>query len=237
MEVVTVLRVLWRRRIALAVGCVFAVAVAVAVGRSPSAPGGLAKARVVVDTPQSQLVRDDPAGAQTLPWRATLAAMTLGTKAAREQMAREAEVPIGQLAVTDLELTFPPVPASLPRAATSAANTTTEPYVLTVYTDDVLPVVVIETAAPTRYKAARLAQAAIYALQTGVSPITTEEQQGLSVQQSGAVRSRTVPGAAGRKKMAAIAVVLIGLWVVALVTGPLLSGVRRTVRQTRAVGF
>jgi hypothetical protein len=235
MEIVTVLRIYWRRRKALGVGALVALLSALALGHSSVAPSGVAEVRVVFDTPQSQLVADDPRGADSLPWRATLAAMVLGTGPSRQVMAVDAEIPVDEIAVTDVELTVPSVPASLPRAAVEAAITTTQPYVVTVHTDDDLPVVSIATSAPTRTGAARLAQAAIHALQSGVSPVTTEELQGLSVQEVGPVEARQLPGGRGRKKAAVMAMGIFVLWCMALFLRPGLAGVTRTLRETRAV--
>ena len=173
MELVAFLRVLWRRRILVGVGAILAVAVGFAVGGSPVPPSGLAKADVIVDTPQSALAAAAPRGFDTFYWRATLLAMLLGTDPARQQIARVTGVPEDQIAVTDLELTAPTVPAALPVAAVQAATTTAEPYVLTVSTNDVLPVVSIQAAAPDRAGAARLAAAAVSALQTGAPPRDT----------------------------------------------------------------
>jgi len=237
MEVVALLRLLWRRRIPIAVGAVVAAAIAVTFGRSPGVSSGVAETRVVLDTPQSQLVTDDPRGAPTLAWRATLLAMLLGTDRVRAQLARETQISPDQLAVTDFELTAPSIPASLPRAAIEAANVTTEPYGLIVRTDGELPVVSMVTSAPDRAGAARLAQAAVRALQAGAPAQNTEELQGLTLQQAGPIEAREIPGGSGLVKMAALAVVLFGLWCTALIAGPLVAGIARTFSETRAAGF
>jgi hypothetical protein len=234
MEIVAVLRVLWRRRLLLAIGFVAAVALGMKLGRSPLPPSGFAKTRVVFDTPESQLVTGAPNGADSLPWRATLAAMLLGSDSARLDMSRALGIPAGQLDVTDLELTAPSVPASLPRAATTAADVLTAPYSLTVHTDDTLPVVGIEAAAPDRVAATRLAAAAVRVLQAGASSRDTREIQGLSVQPVGPIESRELPGASGRKKMAIVFVGVFGMWTVALLAGPLLRGIALTTRETQA---
>jgi hypothetical protein len=232
MEIANLLQLIWRRRVALASGYVVALALAVVVGKSPVAPSGVAKTRVVFDTHASQLVTGDPDGANTLPWRATVGAMLLGSDASREMIANELRIPQNQLAVTDLELTASPIPASLPRAAVTAANGTSAPYALTVTTDDWLPVVGIYAAAPSRDDAQRLAEAAVRALQAGAAPRDTEELQGLRISAVGTIQARAIPGGPGRKMMAVMFVGLAGLWTVLALTGPLLSGIARTVRRT-----
>ena len=234
MEVLAVLRVLWGRRLLILLGGVLSVAIAVGLGASPVPDRGLASTRVAVDTPRSQLVTDAPLGADSLPWRATLLATGLAAPPKRQQMASEAGIATKELGVVELELAAPPVPASLPRAAVRAAAVTTEPYVLAVRTDGVLPVVEIETYAPDRKRAARLAQAAVHALQSGASPQDTAERQGLSIERVTPLETHVMAGGSGRAKMAAIAVVLFGLWCAAFTVIPVLRSAWRTVAVARA---
>jgi hypothetical protein len=235
MEVVMVLRILWQRRRPLIAGFVLALVAALAVGRSPAPPSGVAEVRVVFDTPESQLVGDSPKGADSLSWRTSLAAMQIGTAESRARIARELGVPVNEIAITPLAFTAPAVPASLPKAAVKAANLTVEPYALTLQTDDVLPVVHLVAAAPTRVAAARLAEAGIYALQMGAYAVDTPDRQGLRVTPAGPVHAEDVPGASGRMRIAIVFVALCVLWTVALLVGPLLRGIKRTLRETGVV--
>jgi hypothetical protein len=234
MELMMLLRLLWQRRILVGVGAVVSVAVAIAMGHGATPASGLAKTGVVIDTTASQLVTDAPANAATLPWRATVLGMLLGIPGERAQMAREIGIPVDQLAVVDTELVAPTIPASLPRAAAEAAAGTTEPYVLTVHTDDALPIVWVEAAGPAPAAAARLAGAAVHALQAGASPRNTPELQGLSIHPVGATHLRAIPGGPGHKKLLALAVIVFALWIMALTAGPLLRGMARTIRADGA---
>jgi hypothetical protein len=236
MEVVPVLQLLWRRRRLVAVGAIVAIAIAVLMGGSATPPSAGASTRVTLDTPQSQLVTDAPLGSDSLPWRATLLATLLGTDTARERIAGEVGIETGQLALIELELMAPPVPASLPRAAIEAAGVITEPYVLAVHTDDVLPVVAIETSAPDRAGATALAQAAVHALQAGASPRDTEAVQGLRIARMTDIDVEVVPGSSGRTKTAGIAIVLFALWCAGLALIPAIRGAWRTVMVARAAG-
>ncbi len=236
MDLVGVLRLLWARRVLLAIGLVVAAAVAVVAGGSTVAPSGLAKTRVVLDTPRSQLVTDAPAGADSLPWRATMLASLAATNPARMRIAREIGIPTRDLAITDLELTAPVVPASLPRAASEAATALTQPYVVRVFTDDSLPIVSIEAIAANGAAASRLAEATVHELQSGASSRGTEEVQGLTVQELGPLQVRESPGGSGHKKMALIAVMLFGLWCACLLLGPPLRRALHTLRGTPALG-
>lgn len=216
MELVIFIRLLWRHRRQLAVGVVVALGFAVVLGGSPVPPSGLASTRVMVDTPRSELLANAPSGMDTLSWRTTLLAMLLGTARPRDQLARAMHVPVSQIAVIDGELTSPVKPATLPVAAIQAASSTTEHYVLTVGTDDTLPIIGVQASAPNRAGAARLAQAAVQVLQAGVSPQTTARVQGLSVRQVDPILAEEKPGSAGRTTMALSGVVVFVLWCIGL---------------------
>jgi len=227
MELIAFVRILRRRRIVIAIGAVLAVLIGITVGHSPVPNSGLAKTEVIVDTPQSQLTTSDPQGASTLSWRATLMGMLLRSDQAVRQIARETNVPPTEVGVSDVELTGPATVAPLPTAAIPTANTPA-PYELTVHTDDVLPIVWIQAKAPDRAGAARLAQAAVHALQAGTSPQTTSRLQGLKIQEVSPIVAREIPGGPGRKKMALIAGVFFLLWCLCATLGPALVRVRRT---------
>ena len=134
-----------------------------------------------MDTPDSSLVTGDPKGGDTLSWRATLLAMQLATDQSQRALAAKAGVPSSQLSVTDTELAGPTVLAPLPTAAAKAADSTAKPYAVTVGTDDTVPIITIQTAAPDRAGAVRFAQAAVSTLQAGASPKDTATLQGLRV--------------------------------------------------------
>jgi hypothetical protein len=232
-EVVFVLRLLWRRRLLVVLGLVVAVGLALKSGAGPATSGGTAEVRVVVDSPQSQLVTGDPRGADSLYWRATMLALLLGRDDHRRKLASATGVARDQVAVTDVVLTAPPVPASLPMSAATSANLASEPYTLTVSVDNELPIISLDASAPDRAGAVRLVQAAVRALQSGASPAYTPRLEGLSVQPVGAVVGRTIGGGPGHRKLAISVVALLLLWCTALVTGPLVRGMRRTRAQAR----
>jgi hypothetical protein len=212
MELVIFLRQLCRHRIALAAGFLASVAIAFALGGSPVAPTAYAGTRVLIDTPHSALLASAPHGLDTLYWRASLLAPLLGANPERDQIARESRIPVSQFAVIDQELTSPANPAALPLAATLAASGTTEPYVVRVDADNVLPIVDIQTSGPDRAGASRLAAAAVRALRSGASTQSTSQVQGLNITQVDPVTSVVVPGGAGHTTMAITAVFLFGLW-------------------------
>jgi hypothetical protein len=230
-------RLLTRRRLILALGLVVAIAAGYKLGHKPAAAGGIAKTRVVVDTPDSSLVAGAPKGADTLSWRATLLAMQLATDQSQRELAAKAGVPAGQLAVTDTELAAPTALAPLPTAAAKAADSTAKPYAVSVGTDDTLPIITIQTAAPDRAGAVRLAHAAIGTLQAGASPKDTTALQGLTFSTAGPIDARAVAGGGGTKQMVIMAVVVFGLWWVCMLIGPAIAGAKRTLREDRALGW
>jgi hypothetical protein len=215
-----ILRALWRQRIMVAVGAVLAIAFAVKAMGGAAASTGSAETRVVLDTPRSQLIDSAPAGADTLPWRATLLADLLGTAPSRRQIAGAARVPLAQLGVVAPDLLAPAVPASLPVAASDAAAPTPETYVVSAYADGVLPIISVTAQAPDRAASARLVQAAVGALQASAAPPTDHKLQGLIVRRVDPIKTHTIAGGHGRKKALIVAVVLFFAWCTAVAFAP-----------------
>jgi hypothetical protein len=234
MEVLRVASVLWRRRIALALGLLAVAGLWIAKGATPPASAGAAFTRVALDTPKSQLVDSAPAGAATLAWRASLLAHLVATDAVKRQVAARLRVPAQRLAVVDPTLAVPAVPASLPRAVADAAAVTGAPYVLSVYlADGSLPIVSIDAAAPDRGAAIRLARAAAGVLESESTSPRAPRMQQFVVQSIAPIHARTLQAGGGRMKTAAAAALLLGLWCAAVVCGPAL--VRRAPRPRRRV--
>src|SRR3954469_5706243 len=162
MEVLGLLAVLWRRRLALAIGAVAALAAGFAIGTSPPTSYGVGWARVVLDTPESQEVDTKPTGADTLPWRTSLLVHLLSSDRQKRDLAGRLGIPASDLAVIDPELTVPEATASLPTAAAKQAAIDPAKYVLTVYrSTDLLPMISIEGAAPDAARARRLVGATV----------------------------------------------------------------------------
>ena len=162
MELLPILRLIWRRRLLLGAGLVVAVVLALALGGPPPSANAVAWTRVNLDTPTSQLVESGPRGAETLPWRASLLVHLMATDATQRRLAERLHVRPDEVAVVDPELAQPSIPASIPTAASEAAAVTVAPYVLTVtLTNSLLPTISIEAAAPDGARARRLAAAAV----------------------------------------------------------------------------
>jgi hypothetical protein len=171
MEVLRLLEVLWRRRLVLAAGALVALAAAFAMGSAPPTSYGISWARVVLDTPESQEVDTNPAGADTLPWRASLLVHLLAGDRQKRALAQRLDIKASDLAVIDPGLSAPEATASLPSAAAKVAGIEPAPYALTVYrSTDLLAMISIEAAAPDAAKAARLVRAAIETLKSEGHP-------------------------------------------------------------------
>src|SRR3954467_2341371 len=159
MELVPVVRLLWRRRLPLAAGLLLAGVPAVVRRRTSAPSSGVASTRVSLDTPKSMLVDTTPAGGTRLLWRAARVAHLVAGDAGRRAVAARLGVPVGQLAVVDPELAVPGVPSSIPKSV-SEALVTPAPYVLSAaLPNGGLPIISIEAYAPTRRAAGRLARA------------------------------------------------------------------------------
>ena len=110
MEAVTILRELWRRRVLVAAVAFAAVLVGFLLSYRVGLPPeprqytvGVATARVLVDTPQSQVIKVDPKGSDTLGLRASVLANLMVEGEARAAIARRAGLKPRQLkAVSEL---------------------------------------------------------------------------------------------------------------------------------------
>ena len=172
MELVLVLRRLWRRRRLLGAGFIGAVAILVALGgTSPvTAKGGMASTSVALDTPKSELVDAAPAGADSLAWRASILAHLMATETLKKEIALRLGVRIDQVAVVDPAFLQPHVQTDTALAATKVALSVAAPYVLIAFLPtNTIPVVSIQAAALDRAGAGRLAEAAVAVLKAQAS--------------------------------------------------------------------
>jgi hypothetical protein len=164
MELVTILRNLWRWRTLVACAALVAVLVGTAVAYRISFPPrlesrkyevGVATARILVDTPSSQVVEVAPKGSDTLGVRANLLASLMVDGVVKTAIASRAGLrPEDLLGSTGDD----PPPPSRPRANLLTTR------VMTNTAGDQLPIIEISTQSPDAAGAARLANAAITGL-------------------------------------------------------------------------
>jgi hypothetical protein len=169
MESITILRELWRLRYIVALGGVLAIAIALMTAyRVSLAPPklesrqyhvGVASARMLIDTPDSQVVDLNPKGADTLSSRASLLANLMVSSPVKSIIARNAGIPADRLvAIAPAAPGGPTAPTPLSQRATEAAKAPGT-YLLTLQADETLPIISIDAQAPTANEAARLANA------------------------------------------------------------------------------
>jgi hypothetical protein len=235
MELLPILRLAWRRRFALGLGVVLALALGVLSARGAATRQGIASTRLVLDTPVSQLVDAAPKGAETLGWRTELLAELMTTRPARLQISHEARVSMQQLVVVNPTLNTPVLPTTLPRRAASVAVSSSAQSVLTVLADPTLPMVSLEASAPSRDAAARLAAAGASALRTVAAvPPDSPRTQPIVVQDAGSIRASDVASGAGKKQAAAVCMAVFLLWsAMVLVVPGALTRARRSVHRAR----
>jgi capsular polysaccharide biosynthesis protein len=170
MDTVTILRELWRVRLLVAIVALIALLAGTAVVFKISFPPklesrryevGVATARILVDTPSSQVVEVAPKGSDTLGVRANLLASLMVDGVIRSTIAQRAGLKPNQLIGTTDAATDQSGSSSTPTTRRSFVLKT---QVLTNTAGDELPIIEIDAQAPDRAHAARLASAAVSGL-------------------------------------------------------------------------
>lgn len=169
MEAVTILRELWHRRMSVGLVALAAILVGFLLAFRPGLPPesrqydvGIATARVLVDTPQSQVIKVDPKGSETLGLRANVLANLMVEGEAKAAIARRAGLqPKRLLAIADSELEPQTVSAKALRDPDINLLTT---RVVMNLDGEQLPIIEIETQAPNAARATALANATVTGL-------------------------------------------------------------------------
>jgi hypothetical protein len=176
------LRTLWRRRTLVALVAVFAVGVGYLLAFEASFPPksrsytvGQARARILVDTPDSQVVEVAPKGTETLGTRASLLANLMVEGEVKASIAARAGLPPKRL------IAFSQVGAD--PAAVSKLEGVSGPNLHSLMTSVVtnpdlveLPMIEVDTQAPTPQEAIVLARASIDGLRGYLSSRAASEQ-------------------------------------------------------------
>jgi hypothetical protein len=223
--------VLWKRRLVVAVGALATMALAVFLMRGASPSIGVASTAVMLDTPKSQVVDVEPVGADTMVLRAPLLADLAASDELRPQIASAMHIRDDQLVVTEPYLDAPPVDVPIARHALEAAAIRPEPYIVSLKVRSGLPIISVDTSAPTRAGAAQLAAVATDVLKKGAqNDWTRADLQAFRVESIGPVRALEVSTGSGKMMGAAAACVFFGIWCTAVVA---LSGLARARRRRR----
>jgi hypothetical protein len=213
METVTILRELSRHRLLVCLAAAAAILVGMLLSFKPSLPPqsrayevGVASARILVDTPRTQLVEVAPRGSEALGARASLLSALMTEGQVKAEIARRAGLEPKQLiASAEAEPTEMPTAGKPP----SELNLLTTRLV-TAVSGESLPMIEIEAQAPDAAQAGRLAGAAVTGLGAYLdSKAATEkvpDARRLSVAGLGAPQASTV--VRGPRRLVALAVAL-----------------------------
>lgn len=169
MELLSVLRVLARRPLLVALGLLAAAVAGVATGEALSAPAerrsAVARSEIQIDTPNSLLV-DLVAIDSALRAQTVLLADQLAGSEQRAAIAHAAGIAPARLTVLRADAALPPRVSPLATRAAEAAATARSAYVLTVSATTELPVISIRATGADSATVGRLAQAPTTVLQT-----------------------------------------------------------------------
>ena len=205
MGFVALLHVLWRRRIAVLVGLVAAVAIGV-VGikmKGPPTATTSVSSKVLIDTPQSLVVSAKAPGAPTIYQRARVIADLMPTESAEAEIARRA-----QLGVADEVAVLGPGVAAPPLVISGIAEQAAEvvrpiaPYLVSVEVTPGLPILTITAVGADR--------------DTAVARAAPGGGDSVKVETLGAP-TVAIKTSGGRKTIAAAALFLFGAWCLAVV--------------------
>jgi hypothetical protein len=248
MESIIILRELWRLRLLVILGALLALFCAVLVSYRVSLPSlklesrqyhvGIASARMLIDTPASQVVDLNPKGADTLNSRASLLANLMVSTPVKSIIARDAGVQPDRLiaiAPTAPGSGGPTVPTTLSQKA-SEASKTPGAYLLTLQSDETLPIISIDAQAPTAAAAARLANAATTGLRDYLRSVAGAQNlpAGRQIVVSGLGGAQAADQVRGPRKLFAIAafIFVFGFACFAII---MISGIARGWRRAAAL--
>lgn len=230
MGLVGLLRVLWRRRIAVTVGALLASGIAVAgIQRDGAAPSASSVTKLLIDTPDSLVADARAPGARTIDARARLVASLLADDDAKAAIVRRAGLRPSEVAVAGPGAAAPPeVITPLAEEAIRAAMPA-RAYLVSVEVEPDLPIVSIDANAPDRNQAAQLGRAAVDALRS-VARGAPGGGGSVAIRQLGRPLIVNKAAAGGKVKAVAGALALLSLWCLACVVAD------RAIRRRRLRG-
>lgn len=209
MGLVGLFRVLWRRRILVAVGALLAIAAAVVgVQRGAgAAPTASSLTKVLIDTPQSLVADAQAHGAGTIYTRARLVGGLIVDDEAKAEIARRAGLQPSELAILGPGAAAPPtIVTPLAEQAITVAKPT-QPYLVSVEVAPDLPILSIDANAPDRDRAVKLGKAAVDTLST-VAQAAPGGGGSVAIEQLGKPLIATKAAASGKAKALGGALVL-----------------------------
>jgi hypothetical protein len=225
MEAVTILRELWRRRVLVALVAFAAVLVgfvlAYRVGFPPEPRKyevGLATARVLVDTPQSQVVKVDPRGSDTLGLRASVLANLMVEGEAKDAIARRAGLKPKKLKAVSASATTVDESGSAPQPVSTAFPDDPDVHMIRTRVianpdGEQLPIIETDVQAPDAASATKLANATITGLtdyldKRAAADEDVDERRRLRVSGLGSAQATVAARGPGRAVAVAAAIVI-----------------------------
>jgi capsular polysaccharide biosynthesis protein len=185
MDLITILRALWRGRLLVVLATFVAVlaGLVVAYRVTPGLPPklesrqyqvALGTVNVLVDTPDSQVIDLSPTGADAVSTRATLLASLISTSPIKDEISRRVGIPSDRLVVLGPQAGEAPASPSGTKAAVAADGRRAN--IISIRTDETLPVISIDTQAPTGEEAIRLANGAAAGLQDYLATVVRSQK-------------------------------------------------------------
>jgi hypothetical protein len=217
MGFVALLRVLWRRRIAVLVGLVAAVAIGVVGIKSKGPPTATTSStsRVLVDTPRSLVATANAPGAMTIYPRARVIADLMATGSAEAEVARRAGLEPDEVAVLGPGAAAPPLVISGIAEQAAEVVRPVAPYLVSVEVTPGLPILAITATGADLDTAVALGEAAVETL-PAVARAAPGGGDSVKVETLGDPNIATkVSG--GRKMIAVEALFLFGVWCLGVV--------------------
>ena len=244
MELAEITRVLWIHRVLALIGAPFVIAL-VLVGThrvslspfslSPTPPTfGVATARVLVDTPASELVDlgqkvgIDPTSMDAMSIRVGVMADELAGDEWRARLAVNAGLRPEQLDISPFGQ-GPSFTSSLARRLGEVEAVGNRPYVVRLTIASSEPIVTIATTAPTAAEAARLAQATTT---TFSQLVDLDGRRGFVARPLGAPRAGQFASGSRLAVTAILVIFALGAWLVGIV---LVDGIARARRRMRPI--
>ena len=215
MELVAVLRALWRFRLLVVVGCVVAGGLGYLATQGVTTYQGTASTRVMLDTPTSQTLEANSLFGPSLEWRTALVGDLMGTDATRDRVARDMGIAADQLVIHAPYMAVAPVAAQLPRHALEVGSAVSEPYELAIQAVATLPIITIDARAPTRAKAAKLASQGAEAVKAKADEPTVPGGR-FVVEKISPIRTREIVNGPRKAMVAAVTVIVFTLWCAAI---------------------
>lgn len=250
MTVVTVLRELWSRRLLVAVGFALATAAAILMafsvkpGLPPTFTGrqynvGVASAGVLVDSPSSLSIDltggQSKADVESLSARARLLANLMATSPLKEQIARRAGVVPDRMIATAPTIGPAVDPFPVQIRASKVKPTDPDANILTVYVNEVLPIITAAAQAPEPATAARISTAAVQELTTYLKTVAATDRvpdaRRLVIKPLGPATSATVTRGPRRLLAVIVFALVFGSWCAGIV---FVTAVARNWREASA---